>query len=124
MRFWVAGGLGQVLARHGVKSWRAWPAQRVVPTSVRHVCLEVSAGKHCIERWKETYEAVRDVLLGEDGLDSESGDESSDKEGHCDGSAVGGRFGVVMSVGQGKGWRGPVFEADEKKRRREDWVGT
>jgi hypothetical protein len=57
----------------------------------------VLAGKYCTEGQDETHEAVRYVLLGEDGLDSESGDEKG--EGHCEGLVVGVRFGSVMSVG-------------------------
>jgi hypothetical protein len=44
-----------------------------------------------------THEAVRNVLLRQDCLDSESGDEKS--EGHCDGKVVGVRFGSEKSVG-------------------------
>jgi hypothetical protein len=48
------------------------------------------------EGQRETHEAVRDALLREDGLYSESGDEKS--EGHGEGSVVGVRFGSVKSV--------------------------
>jgi hypothetical protein len=59
--------------------------------------LMVLAGKYRTEGQWETYEAVRDVLLSEDGLDSESGDEKG--EGHGEGPVVGVRVGCVMSVG-------------------------
>ena len=115
MRFAVAGGLAQVSARQGVKSWRAWVAQRVVPTSVRHVCLRVLAGKYCTEGQDETHEAVRDVLLREDRLDSESGDEKG--EGHCEASVVGVRFGIVMNVVEEKDGVGESDEADLERRK-------
>jgi hypothetical protein len=38
-------------------------------------------------------------LLREDCLDNESGDEKGERESHGEGSIVGVRFGVVMSVG-------------------------
>jgi hypothetical protein len=59
----------------------------------------VLAGKYRTEGQCETHEAVRDVLLSEDGLDSESGDEKGEGEGHGEGSVVGVRVGCVMSVG-------------------------
>jgi hypothetical protein len=59
--------------------------------------LMVLAGKYRTEGQCETHEAVRDVLLSEDGLYSESGDEKG--EGHGEGSVVGVRVGCVMSVG-------------------------
>lgn len=43
-----------------------------------------------------TYKAEWDVLLGEDCLDSESGDEKD--ESHCGGSVVGVLVGSVKSV--------------------------
>jgi len=58
----------------------------------------VLAGKYSTEGQKKTHEAVRDVLLRQDCLDSESGDEKG--EGHCDGSVAGVWFGTVMSVGE------------------------
>jgi hypothetical protein len=41
MRFCVAGGLGHSVARQGVRSCRAWSAQRSVPTCVRQACWNV-----------------------------------------------------------------------------------
>ena len=57
----------------------------------------VSAGKYRIEGQEMTYKAEWDVLLGEDCLDSESGDEKD--ESHCGGSVVGVLVGSVKSVG-------------------------
>ena len=44
-------------------------------TSVRHVCLTVSALNYCNTEKPETHDAVRNVLMGGDGLGSERGDE-------------------------------------------------
>jgi hypothetical protein len=120
MRFSVAGGLAQVFARQGVKSWRAWVAQRLVPTSVRHVCLMVLAGKYRTEGEEMTYKAEWDVLLGEDCLDSESGDEKG--ESHC-GQSWG--FVSVVSVKSVGGLKERMVssrvsdEADGKMRRKD-----
>jgi hypothetical protein len=52
--------------------------------------------EYCTREQTETHDAVGDVLMREDRLDSEGGDEKG--KCHCESSAVRVRFSAIMSV--------------------------
>lgn len=92
----MALGFRQAFVRQDVILLKAWVSQRAEPTSVRHVCLTISAIEHYDRERIETHDTVGDILMRRDGLYNECGNEKG--KCHCEGSAVRVRFGVVVSV--------------------------
>jgi len=71
----------------------------VVPTSVRHVFLTVSAVKNCDREQTETHDAIRNVLIRGNGVDRERGNEKD--KCHYGRLAARVGLGAVLSVVEG-----------------------